>query len=417
MRAIRNSKLNDGAPERLKTQPKFCISHLGHSSAMKLPCEWLPALVLLSTFTATLIWTEVSAQVTLDDYGNATTGTSQCTRLIEVVVLGILKMPAVANMTSPPSFFLHTRGNPRREILRVMPDGRVNSNYYDPKKDTKFIIHGFLGSRTNEWIEEMTSALLEWDDIHVIVVDWFQAASVAYPQAAANTAIVGREIARLINALIDSYGGDLDHFHLIGHSLGSHVAGYAGAALHGLGRISGMDPAGPLFVEASKDRRLDAGDAKFVDVIHSDKECLGTRMAWGHIDFYPNGGGKQPGCAATSLAMRMENNIEGTLSALDAAFCSHFRAVRFYIESIRDSPPKTKTNNASPYNPECHFIGVLCNTYTDYLQGTCDDSVAENARTAIMGIDADTFPWHNSPDPPPMKYFLQTNYVKPYCIR
>ncbi|XP_046392643.1 lipase member H-like isoform X2 [Ischnura elegans] len=368
MRAIRNSKLNDGAPERLKTQPKFCISHLGHSSAMKLPCEWLPALVLLSTFTATLIWTEVSAQVTLDDYGNATTGTSQCTRLIEVVVLGILKMPAVANMTSPPSFFLHTRGNPRREILRVMPDGRVNSNYYDPKKDTKFIIHGFLGSRTNEWIE-------------------------------------------------DSYGGDLDHFHLIGHSLGSHVAGYAGAALHGLGRISGMDPAGPLFVEASKDRRLDAGDAKFVDVIHSDKECLGTRMAWGHIDFYPNGGGKQPGCAATSLAMRMENNIEGTLSALDAAFCSHFRAVRFYIESIRDSPPKTKTNNASPYNPECHFIGVLCNTYTDYLQGTCDDSVAENARTAIMGIDADTFPWHNSPDPPPMKYFLQTNYVKPYCIR
>lgn len=41
---------------------------------------------------------------------------------------------------------------------------------------------------------------------------------------------------------------------------------------------------------------LSAGDAKFVDVIHSDGGFLGIPWALGHADFYPNGGvALQPG--------------------------------------------------------------------------------------------------------------------------
>ena len=35
------------------------------------------------------------------------------------------------------------------------------------------------------------------------------------------------------------YGVSAENVHLIGHSLGSHIAGYAGERVKGLGRISG----------------------------------------------------------------------------------------------------------------------------------------------------------------------------------
>ena len=68
-----------------------------------------------------------------------------------------------------------------------------------------------------------------------------------------------------------------------------------------MARISGLDPAGPLFSGKKSPVRLDKDDAKFVDVIHSNTEIalgmgLGTNEESGHIDFYVNGGQSQPGC-------------------------------------------------------------------------------------------------------------------------
>ncbi len=66
---------------------------------------------------------------------------------------------------------------------------------------------------------------------------------------------------------------------MVGHSLGSHAAGYAGEALllhgHGLlGRISALDPAEPLFQSMPEFVRLDPGDAEFVDAIHTDAKSI-----------------------------------------------------------------------------------------------------------------------------------------------
>lgn len=73
----------------------------------------------------------------------------------------------------------------------------------------------------------------------MITVDWGNGSGFPYSEAAANTRVVGAETARLIRYLNTRHGADLDRFHLIGHSLGAHIAGYAGHRVPGLARITG----------------------------------------------------------------------------------------------------------------------------------------------------------------------------------
>lgn len=73
-----------------------------------------------------------------------------------------------------------------------------------------------------------------------------------------------------------------------------------------------MDPAEPDFEHLSEGIRLDPADANFVDVIHTNGAPLsslgyGLMQASGHVDFYVNGGEKQPGC---------KNQISGFFGSL-----------------------------------------------------------------------------------------------------
>ena len=60
-----------------------------------------------------------------------------------------------------------------------------------------------------------------------------------------------------------------------------------------------MDPAGPMHINVDASFRLDKSDADQVDVIHTDTAGFGTerKETVGHVDFFPNGGDKQPGCS------------------------------------------------------------------------------------------------------------------------
>lgn len=115
-----------------------------------------------------------------------------------------------------------------------------------------------------------------------------------YEWAAFNTDAIGKLLASALHNLTEAY--PIERIHLIGHSLGAHIVGSAGREYQlldadgkQLPRITGLDPANPCFNEGYVLSGMSRGDARFVDVIHSNPGALGKRDPLGDVDFYPNG--------------------------------------------------------------------------------------------------------------------------------
>lgn len=188
----------------------------------------------------------------------------------------------------------------------------------------------------------MAAAFLEQGDYNVIRVDWGDGSLPMYSQAAANIRVVGLEIAYLANHFISNYGVDPANIHLLGHSLGSHASGYAGEKIAGLGRISGLDPAGPYFTNTPSFIRIDSTDAVYVDNIHTDADTIlllgyGTEQEMGNVDFYPNSGHDQPGCDPVSIGLEVIEDLPEGIRDLGA--CSHGRAYKLYTDSLKEPCP------------------------------------------------------------------------------
>lgn len=117
-------------------------------------------------------------------------------------------------------------------------------------------------------------------------------------QAVSNLPVVARCTAQLLDFLVANGMFRLEDIHVIGFSLGAQTSGLISNYMRSgrLKRITGLDPAKPLFVLASDDHRLSLNDAEFVDVIHTDVLQRGILKPCGHADFYVNGGIEQPGC-------------------------------------------------------------------------------------------------------------------------
>lgn len=72
-------------------------------------------------------------------------------------------------------------------------------------------------------------------------MDWEAGATLPnYVRAAANTRLIGKQLAFLMKNLQEHKALDLSHVHIIGFSLGAHVSGFAGSELPGLRRITGL---------------------------------------------------------------------------------------------------------------------------------------------------------------------------------
>ncbi|KAI8428518.1 hypothetical protein MSG28_007298, partial [Choristoneura fumiferana] len=88
--------------------------------------------------------------------------------------------------------------------------------------------------------------------------------------------------------------------------------------------------------------RLDRGDAKFVDVIHSNGETLilgglGAAQPLGHVDFYPNGGRVQHGCSNLFVGAVSDFVLPWAAASVEGrSLCNHRRAYKFFTDSVRE---------------------------------------------------------------------------------
>ncbi|KAL3267943.1 hypothetical protein HHI36_007080 [Cryptolaemus montrouzieri] len=234
------------------------------------------------------------------------------------------------------------------------------------------------------------------EEINVICVDWENGAILPnYVKATANTRLVGKQLAMLLQGLVKHNGLSLRNTHLIGFSLGAHVAGFAGAEIGNLSRITGLDPAGPLFESQDPRARLDQTDAEFVDVIHSNGENLilgglGSYQPMGHVDFYPNGGRMQKGCS--NLFVGAVSDIIWSSAVEGRSLCNHRRAYKFFTDSV---------------SPRCHFPAFPCDSYEDFLTGKCFPCTDER-RCGNMGFYADRSKGRG-------QLYLITRDEEPFC--
>ncbi|XP_069173439.1 uncharacterized protein [Procambarus clarkii] len=269
-------------------------------------------------------------------------------------------------LPSPPEeintrFLLYTRERGEREkVIKPHNISTIVNSHFNISRPTKLLIHGFGSSCNSVWIREMRVALLTMMDVNIICVNWQKGAEVPnYVRAASNTRLVGRQVALLLETMIANLNTTLDDFHLIGFSLGAHVSGHAGARLKNLSRISGLDPAGPLFESYSPSVRLDYTDARFVDVIHTNADSLlmgglGAFEPMGHVDFYPNGGRMQKGCA--NLFVGGVSDILWPTEGDGRYLCNHRRGYKYYLNSVA---------------PICTFPAFVCRDYETFLKGDC----------------------------------------------
>ncbi|XP_062987645.1 pancreatic lipase-related protein 2-like [Elgaria multicarinata webbii] len=292
-------------------------------------------------------------------------------------VLNLPESPEVVNTT----FFLYTRENPTHsQVISALHPSTIRVSNFRTKRITCFIIHGYAPGYRYHHIVEMCKLLLIKEDINCIVINWEGGSNNSYTTAVQNVRIVGAELAYFLDYLETTYGYPPSNVHIIGHSLGAHAGGEAGRRKRGLGRITGLDPAGPLFHDTPPEVRLDPSDAKFVDVIHTNMGrplfgYEGIIQPCGHLDFYPNGGKTMPGCKGHLLCKRCDiNEVMREILSSKSLQCSHWRSFQYYNHSI--------------FIPD-GFLGFQCNTYDNFISGKCFPCPKEGC--PMMGHYADCF--------------------------
>ncbi|XP_039442735.1 phospholipase A1 VesT1.02-like isoform X1 [Culex pipiens pallens] len=232
---------------------------------------------------------------------------------------------------------LYTSGIVKEKFVFDMdhPDW-LNDTEWEPAKENIILVHGYAGGDDTLPIAVLRDAYIKHGGYNVFLVDW---GALGQPPCYVAAVYNIRPIAACLSQTVMKLrrlGLPPDRTTCVGHSLGAHICGLMANHLNfRLERIIALDPARPL-IKPGNMNRLDSGDAKSVQVIHTNAGHYGEGGRVGHIDFCINGGRRQPYCGNST-------NIN---------LCSHIWAVCYLAQSIFEGmePMAEPCNRRCPTN-------------------------------------------------------------------
>ncbi|EAT36379.1 AAEL011528-PA [Aedes aegypti] len=258
------------------------------------------------------------------------------------------------------------------------------SRKIDTSKEVIFVIHGWLDDISRMWFQQLAQDVLKYTGSNVCAVNWGHLARYRYYRTAVNhTVMVSGYLTKFVQYL-ESAGVPLSNITMVGHSMGAQISGQVGYNLGGkIGRIYGLDPAGPCFT-LPRDRgmqyRLDRSDAMYVQTIITSRLTIGVGVGDGHENFYPNGGiSPQTNCV---IPLTSDAEFAGQI------LCSHMHAATLFRLAL---------------NPANVYRGKKCINWPAYMLSFCGLNKAN-----LLGIRSD----RSGGD-----YFLRTSAFSPYTVR
>uniref|UniRef100_A0A034WKZ5 Putative phospholipase A1 magnifin n=1 Tax=Bactrocera dorsalis TaxID=27457 RepID=A0A034WKZ5_BACDO len=223
--------------------------------------------------------------------------------------------------TTGASVSAHAAPTMQVEEVQLYNGKSLRQSRFNPFNPTRILIHGWFGGANAAIYQTLVPAYLRQGagNYNVFTVDWGRGAVADYLTASYRVKPVGKVLAKFIDFLQREAGVRFEDLHVIGFSMGAHIAGIAGKHVQ-TGRlpvIYALDPALPFFRYDNFDERVAITDADYVEVVHTSVGSYGYDRPLGHVDFYVNYGSAQPGCFLNE--------------------CSHFRAFHVFAESLQST--------------------------------------------------------------------------------
>ncbi|KAJ8917667.1 hypothetical protein NQ315_005114 [Exocentrus adspersus] len=207
--------------------------------------------------------------------------------------------------------------NPDEENGKVVIHAHVAKEHLIRTAPTVLLIHGWTTSDVSPWCKLLKDGYFKLGAHNIIYVNWRNAGNKDFAVSCANAKPIGGFIAQF---LLDTEI-PLENVHVVGFSLGAHVASNVGKFVFEhtgkkLSRITALDPTGPVFQRSGYNTKIFIYDAEFVDVIHTDIQYFGYSRPIGHVDFYPN----KVNCSHERSTLYFVESLTRKAKALEAKY-------------------------------------------------------------------------------------------------
>lgn len=284
------------------------------------------------------------------------------------------------NKTAPVIFLIH--GFTSGYLFQPWMSGIIEAHTIDESKNRVFQTGPNSGDQKLAPVSR-----------NVIVVDWHYGArgsQIKYARAVGNMQIIADYVAKFMNqVLLEQAKIDPMNIQFVGHSLGAHLSGFiARRATTKIGRIIGLDPAGPCLREG--DLRLNKSNAYQVATFHTNTALLGNKDSLGHVSVYLEEGKAQPDCRDEDFSFW--SIVQLDFKKFDKVSCSHSRAPQVHSYQLTTS-----------IQDDCELIGYECDSWLNFTKGHCGVCGGKKIDTTFLtpeSTPSSTMTKHRKPSDP-----------------